>query len=322
MKSFNLSQRLYSRPEGSLIKIVILLALPTLKKVIKNFNPDILHAHYATSYGALAALTRFHPFIISVYGNDIYEFPKKSWLHRQLLKYNFLKADKILSTSHVMARHTAKFTDKKIAITPFGIDTTIFKPESKTVTDDRIYIGTVKTLEEKYGIKYLIEAFKIITDKHPDLPLRLLIVGGGSQANMLKNLAQKLQIQDKIDFTGRINYDDVVLYHNKLTIAVFPSTIDSESFGVAVLEASACGKPVIVSNVGGLPEVVINGETGIIVEPKNPELLAIEIEKLILNEELRNNMGKKGREFVQKQYSLADNVERMLTIYKEILKTP
>jgi glycosyltransferase involved in cell wall biosynthesis len=320
LECLNLKPALFYKSEGNVEKILFLKAVPYLKKLIKTYKPDLLHAHYATSYGTLGALTGFHPYIISVWGTDVFNFPQISWLHKQILKYNFFKADRILSTSQIMARQTAKYTRKKIDITPFGIDLNVFKPDRKLKADSSIYIGIVKSLENKYGIDYLIKAFKIIVDKHSQLSVRLLIVGGGSQETKLKNLTEQLQISNKTIFTGLVKYDEVVSYHNKLTITVFPSL--EESFGVAVLEASACEKPVIVSNVGGLPEVVLNGETGIIVEPKDPEKLAVEIEKLLLNEDLRTEMGKKGREFVKAHYNLPDNVERMLSIYYEILETP
>lgn len=85
-------------------KIKYLFYRSTLRKKIKEFNPDILHAHYATSYGLLGALSNFHPYIISVWGSDIYDFPRKTILHSRVLKYILSNADKVLSTSHVMAK--------------------------------------------------------------------------------------------------------------------------------------------------------------------------------------------------------------------------
>jgi glycosyltransferase involved in cell wall biosynthesis len=311
-----------TKKEGSILKLKYLKALPLLKKILKEYNPDILHAHYASSYGLLGALTGFHPFIISVWGSDIFSFPKKSILHKEILKFSLKKADKILSTSHVMAKETKLYTKKEIEVTPFGIDTNKFKPmkvESLFDKDD-IVIGTVKTLEEKYGIEYLIRAFKIVSDKYPDLPLKLLIVGGGSLENKLKSLTKELKIDNKTIFTGKVSHDEVPKYQNMLSVSVSVSVSDSESFGVAVLEASACEKPVVVSNVGGLPEIVKDGVTGIVVPPKNVEKTAEAIEKLILNKDLRVKMGKAGRERVIELYNWDKCVDNMVKIYEDILK--
>jgi len=143
----------------------------------------------------------------------------------------------------------------------------------------------------------------------------LLIVGKGSQENILKSLTIKLGIQDDTVFTGFINYDKVPEYHNMLDIGVFASIEDSESFGVAVLEASACAKPVIVSNVGGLPEVVEDGKTGFVVEKQNPEILAKALLNLVDDEELRIQIGQNGRNKVILQYSWTESVNKMLAVY-------
>jgi glycosyltransferase involved in cell wall biosynthesis len=305
-----------TRNEGAWNKLKYLKALPSIKKIIKEFQPDIVHAHYATSYGLLGALSGFHPLIISVWGSDVFSFPLKSPIHKLMLKYNLKKADKILSTSHVMAQETNIYTDKNIEVTPFGIDMEQFKPmEVETpFNKNDIVIGTVKTLEEKYGIEYLIRAFKIVSDKYPTLPLKLLIVGGGSLENHLKNLCKELNIEDKTVFTGKVPFSDVPKYHNMLSVSV--SVSDSESFGVAIIEASSCGKPVVVSNVGGLPEVVEDGVTGFVVPPRNPQKTAEAIEKLILDEKLRNTLGNNGRNRVKKLYNWEDNVNQMINIYK------
>lgn len=310
-----------SKGEGSFEKIKYLNALPLLKKTIKDFKPDILHAHYATSYGLLGAMSNFHPFILSVWGSDVFSFPRKSFFHKAVLKFNLNRADKLLSTSHIMVKETNIYTDKHIDVTPFGIDLEKFKPMTvnSVFSPDDFVIGTVKTLEEKYGIEFLIKAFKIVSEKYPNLPLKLLIVGAGSLEKNLKQLAKKIDIQDKTIFTGRIPFAEVPKYHNMLTISVSVSTSHSESFGVAIIEASACAKPVVVSNVGGLPEVVADGITGIIVPPKDAEATAAAIERLILDQALRSKMGSSGRERVEELYNWNDNVEQMIGIYKAIL---
>lgn len=177
------------RKEGALSKIKYLFALPWIKKEIARYDPDIVHAHYASSYGLLGALSGFHPFIVSVWGSDVFTFPKISLIHKYVLKYVFRQSDSILSTSHIMAKETKQYTSKYIAVTPFGIDMDKFYPihVKSLFNEEDIVIGTVKTLEEKYGIEYLIKSFKILSDKYPDVPLKLLIVGAGSLEYNLKN---------------------------------------------------------------------------------------------------------------------------------------
>jgi len=307
--------------EGNISKLSYLKMLPRLKEVIGKFNPDIVHAHYATSYGLLGALSGFHPFILSVWGTDVFDFPRKSLFHRGLLKYSLWKADKILSTSYVMAQETNNYTSKQVEVLPFGIDLNIFKPmngESVFCKNDTV-IGTVKNLEEKYGIQHLITAFRIVKENHPKWPLKLLIVGGGSQEGALKRLVADMRIEHDTIFTGQVKYDEVPKYQNMLSISVTVS--NSESFGVAVIEASACEKPVVVSDVGGLPEVVEDGKTGFIVPPGKPQKIAAAIEKLMSDRELMGKMGKAGRHRVQSLYDWNCNVNRMCEIYVQLQKS-
>ncbi len=308
------------RDVKSFSKFYYLKALPVLKKIIKEFNPDILHAHYATSYGLLGALSGFHPFIISVWGSDIFDFPKKSILHKLVLKYNLSKADKILSTSSAMAVETQLYTSKKIEITPFGVDLDVFKKNDvkNLFNKNDIVIGTVKALEKDYGIDYLIKAFGIIKNKYPELSIKLLIVGGGSLENNLKLLCKELDIKNHTIFTGKIDFAKVPDYYNMLDVYVALS--NNESFGVAIIEALACEKPVVVSNVGGLPEIVKNEHTGLIVPAKDTKKLALAIERLIMDKNLRTTLGENGRKRVIKYFNWKDNVQQMIGIYNALIE--
>lgn len=301
-------------------KVAYFKELRALKDIIRTFKPDIVHAHYATSYGLLGVLTKFKPLIISLWGSDIFDFPRKSFLHRAVLKYNLKMADRVLSTSKVMAEETKKYTDRPVLVTPFGIDMQLFrpKPSKRLFSEQDTVIGTIKVLDEVYGIDYLIKAFKILKTKHSHLPLKLLIVGRGQQAEDLKKLTAQLGLTEDTVFTGFVNHALVSDYHNMIDISCFLS--NSESFGVAVLEASSCEKPVVVTNVGGLPEVVDEGSTGFIVPPRDEQAAAAAIEKLILNPGLREQMGKNGRQKVSELYDWDKNLEEIIQIYNEVLR--
>lgn len=97
-----------------------------LKLAIAEFKPDLIHAHYATSYGLLGALSGFHPFILSVWGADVFDFPRKNFLTRSLFKFNLGKADKVLSTSYVMRKEILKYFSGEVEVTPFGVDLSRF----------------------------------------------------------------------------------------------------------------------------------------------------------------------------------------------------
>jgi glycosyltransferase involved in cell wall biosynthesis len=297
------------------------LNAPFVRGVIRTIRPTLVHAHYASGYGTLGRLAGFHPLVLSVWGADVYDFPRKSAIHRWLIQRNLASADRVLSTSRVMTVETHKYTQKEIDVTPFGVDLDQFEPraEASGFGRENIVIGTIKTLDSKYGIEFLIRAFKLVKDKHPKLPLKMLIVGTGPDQSRLKKLAVVLGVMQDTVFAGHIEHSEVPRYHNMLSVSVFLSVKHSESFGVAVIEASACGKPVVVANVGGLPEVVEDGVTGFVVEPRNAKQTANAIEKLVLDESLRRRMGECGKRRVERLYNWAESVNKVLRIYREVI---
>lgn len=300
-------------------KLSYLSGVFTLKKILREFKPDILHAHYVSSYGFIGALANFHPFYVSVWGRDIFQFPNQSLLNKKIVQYTLGQADEICSTSHVMAKETNKHINSKVHVTPFGVDMSKFKPDlqSKQNQNDFI-IGTVKALSDKYGIADLIKAFSIVHQKYSHT--KLLIVGDGPQRKEYEQLVESLNLEHVTSFTGRVPNDQVPEYINKMNVFCVPSTEDSESFGVAAVEAMACSVPVVVSNVGGLPEVVIEGVTGYVVPKENYTELANAITNLIENEDKRIEMGNKGVEHVRQQYNWIDNANGMLQLYADTLR--
>lgn len=281
-----------------------------------------MHAHRASSYGLLGALSGFHPYVVSVWGDDVYVFPERNLLFRRIIRFVLGRADRVLSTSHVMARQTAKYTDKEIEVTPFGIDMQHFRPEEGTggANAGAITVGTIKTLEDKYGIDYLIRAFARVTAAKPDRTLHLLIVGEGSRKSAYLQLVEDLGVAEKVTFTGRIPFEQIPDYHRRIDIFAALSTIDAESFGVSIIEASASARPVVVSDAGGPAEVVVDGETGFIVPKRNEESAAKAILKLVESADLRRRMGENGRKHVSNLYDWKDNLTLMTDIYKSILK--
>jgi len=298
-------------------KIKYLFSFRQVKKIINNIKPDIIHAHRATGYAFVAAKSKFHPYILSVWGSDVYDLPKNK-IYKKFIQFNLNKADYIFSTSNAMKKQVQKLVKKEIIVTPFGVDISLFKPIIGLKDDSKIVIGTIKTLSPKYGIDYLIKAFKIVKDNNPYSNIELHIAGKGEQEIELRNLCKFLKIDKYVKFLGFLNQQEVIKAFNTFDVAVFPSTLDSESFGVAAVEAQACGIPVIVSNVGGLPESTKPGFSSILVESKNEKKLAEAIEILVKDEKLRIQMGKNARKFIEENYNIDDNFGKVEKFYKSI----
>ncbi len=299
--------------EGDRAKLRYLTQGPRVRRLVKEIAPDIISVHYATSYGAVAALAGLKGYALSVWGSDIYDFPAKSPLHRILLRFSLSRASMLLSTSRAMAKETRKYTRKPIRITPFGVDTDLFCPAAESRVGEgesggqkgRTYrIGTVKKLEPKYGIDHLLMAAAKLKKDHADLPLQLVIAGKGTAEEEYHRLADKLGIAEYVDWKGYISQEEAARVWASLDIAVIPSTMDSESFGVAAVEAEAAGIPVVISDVPGLMEATRPGYTSLVVQRNDPDALAAAIGELLADEKKRKKMGRYGRRYAVKRYGL------------------
>lgn len=299
------------------------IAFAALKKLVKRIKPDLINTHYASGYGLLARLAGCRPNLLSVWGSDVYDFPKKSPLHRWLIRSNLKASTAVASTSHCMAREIAKtFQHEHVFITPFGVDDKQFRPGRKPAElESKVVIGTVKTLKSKYGIDTLIESFSIAW-RQAGKPNNLIleITGDGPDRDKLENLALELGIGDNVVFHGAVSHEKVPEMLNRLDIYAALSRFDSESFGVAILEASACGLPVVVSDADGPAEVVNNNVTGYVVPRESPEAAAEVILNLVTDPIKRKQMGQKGIEHVRAHYTWARSVEIMCEAYEETIK--
>lgn len=302
-----------SKKNASLSKFEYLRKIKKIKEILKEIKPDILNAHYASSYGLLGVLTKFHPLVISVWGSDIFDFPNRSIIHKNIIKYNLKKSDYIFSTGNIMKEEILKYVNKDVEITPFGIDINIF--DGTKSIHDGIVLGIAKSLEEIYGIDLLLKAFSKLNKKYSNLSLK--IAGKGTLESDLKELCKELQIQDKVEFLGFLNIDGMREFYRQIDIAVFPSR--QESFGVAALEAQASRIPVVTSDAPGFKETVIQRETGFICRKESVSDLVENIEKLINDEILRESMGNKGRNFIEENYILENNFKDIEKLFYNII---
>jgi len=287
-----------------------------LKNAIKQFAPDVLHAHYATSYGLVGRLSGFHPFVISAWGTDVMKFPEQGGFNKKLLVNNFKQADLICATSNTIKEYINKVIEKPVKIIPFGVDCEQFAP-LKQSNKNEIIIGCIKSLEPIYRIEMLINAFKAVLDKCTDKKLRLLIVGGGSLENQLKDLCKQLNIVEQVTFTGKVQHSEVISYYQQMD--VFCNLSEYESFGVSIIEAMACELPVVATETGGAKDIIVSPELGMLVAVNSLDGATKAILQLVNDAELRNSIGKKSRAHVLDKYNWNTNVTEMISEYKKLV---
>lgn len=314
----------YPSPWGYYLNIL------QLRKLCKEIDPDAISVHYASGYGTLARLARIHPYVLSVWGSDIYDVPFQSKWMNLIVKRNLRNADSLASTSHAMAIQTKKVlgtNNIEIAVTPFGVDLNEFSSSiCPAPKDENVFLfGTIKKLTYKYGIDYIIKGFSIFLKDWKAkgsigrIP-HLYICGKGENINDFKELRDFLGLTDYIEIEGYIAHELVASKIGSFDVSCFGSELDSESFGVSAVESMACAVPVIATDVDGFKEVIVDGETGFIVPRRNAEAIAQKMIELYEDSEKRERFGLNGRKRVEALYNWDENVVLLENELKKIAK--
>lgn len=307
---------------NELQKLKYLTAGKKIKRLINEIQPNIVNAHYATSYGMAMALSGVDKYVLSVWGSDIFAFPRKGLFHKLLLKYSLAKATYLFSTSNAMAKEASRYTKKKFEITPFGVDTALFSPDKRTraANDGHFVVGTVKTMSDFYGINYILDALAIIKTEFRNINVEARLAGDGSDLEKYYKNVIDLGIEDDVKFLGRITQEQAAEEWANMDVAIVPSAF-YESFGVAAVEAQACGVPLIISDVEGLKEATCPGKSSVVVPKKSGRAIANEIVRLYSDRQLRIEMGNNGRSYVCEKYNINHTFEMIEELLKEIFQS-
>ena len=285
-------------------------------KRIKEFAPDIVHALYATGNAWWGMKARIRPLVVSVWGSDVMRFPS-NLITRTISKRILARADHICATSELLRRVTCEIyqpAELKITITPFGVR--IPKSPPPWPVEGPFRICFAKALLPIYGPDLLLRAFALAVRSGLDLSLSM--AGQGRMENSLKRLAGELGIAGRVTFVGQIPYDEIYPFIQRHHLMVMPSRM--ESFGVAVLEAGACARPVIASDTGGVPELLLNHETGFLIPVGDVDRLAEEISKLAQDRASGQKMGLNGFRHVAENFSWESSLDRMSDLYQSLVE--
>lgn len=302
-----------------------------LRKIIKEEKIDLLHAHVwnpaSCRYAFSAASSRKTPIITTEHD------PFKLSLIKDIFKKNSLKKTKTIVTvseanQKVLKKLYPEFKEKFVVI-PNGIDTTWWHSQSLRFTDlDRkkikeelflanensLIIISVAELHERKGLKYLIEAIPEVSVKFPNT--KLVIVGEGPERSELEKLVKKFGIENHVILTGR--QKEIPKLLKCADIFVLPSR--REAFGLVILEAMITGLPIIASETGGIPEIITDKKTGILVKPENSSAISAALIDLIAHPEKRQKLSAAGEKLVHEKFEAKKMAEEYEKIYEEYLK--
>lgn len=290
-----------------------------LASLMRKKKTDLIHTYMFTSntFGRLAAILAWVPIVISSERNvDSW----KKWYHRVIDRVLSRFTDKIIANAHAVR----KFYIEKVGINPKkiltvynGIDLREFEQIATTqeikrhlnIDSSRYIVGSIGRLVKAKGYEYYIQAACQVLEKIPQTTF--LIIGKGEEGENLKRLAERMSISDKVVFIGEEKRVRNVLE----IIDVFVSSSLREGHSNVILEAMAMGKPVVATRVGGNPETIVGGQTGILVPPKDFRALARGIIKVLQNEEISKKLGEAAKERIREQFTIEKTIARIEGLY-------
>ncbi len=301
-------------------------ALPSLKllKWLREINPDIIHVHTPVTIGLLGITTAkiLSKPLIATYHTLMEEYFKIYFLPKRTIKkyaeffsekfikkytkFFYNRADVITVPSRAIKKHLKKCgVEKEIIVLPTGIDVNFFKPKGKRESKLVLWVGR---LGKEKNLDILLKAFALVQNSVP--ASKLIIVGDGPERKNLEVLAKKLSLN--IEFTGYISREELPKFYSRATVLVSPSTTETQ--GLTVLEAFACGCPVVVANALGFKDFVLDGKNGFFSKPKNKKDLAEKIIKMLKNKKLRERLSRNARKTAE-EYSISNQARKLEDLY-------
>ena len=283
-------------------------AIRTLQRVIHRERVGMMHCGRCLPEGLMALSIKWWsrvPYLCYAHGEEIQyatESRELGWLLRRVLR----DAERIVANSlntKLILTHDWRVPEARIHVLHPGVDTTHFVPAQRDPDirrqlgwDDRMVILTVGRLQKRKGHDQLIAALPMIRQRFPDV--RYAIVGDGEEREQLEALARSRGVADAVQFLGEMDDGGMVRCYQQCDLFALPNRQvgqDIEGFGIVLLEAQACGKPVIAGASGGTAETMRVGETGLVVPCETPEPIAEVVVELLSSPERRQKMGAAAR---------------------------
>ena len=288
-----------------------------IRSAVRDERPDLLHTHlvHADLYGALA---RGRATLVSTKHNDD---PFRTGKLRHAEKLVTRRAARVLCITEALARFNRDVVGlpaQKLRVVHYGLDEPPAPwgpPGGPELPAEAPVLLAIARLVPQKGVDVAIEALARVRERHPDA--RLVVLGEGPLRGELEALASRLGVGDAASFPGRVG--DVAWWLRRASVLVHPARW--EGFGLALLEAMLCARPIAASAVSSIPEIVVDGQTGILVPPDDAAALADAVTGLLDDPARAEAMGAAGEARARAEFSVAKMVERTLAVYEEALSS-
>lgn len=294
------------------------LKLAYFATIMKNNNVELIHVHFATMGAIARKLSSILglPYTLTAHAFDIYRNPNADELRKTMNN-----AESVITISEYNKNHLQSEIGitNRIEVIRCGIDLDRFNTRRRVKNNAIIKILTVARLVEKKGIEYLIRAIPIVIKQTHDCDLT--IVGSGSLNDYLHKLVYDLDLEGSIQFKGDVADFELMRYYEEADMFILPCIIaengDLDGIPVSIMEAMAMKLPVVTTSVSGIPELVEDGISGILVPPKDEKAIADAIIKLHKDRQLGLEMGEKGKKIIEKKYNIVSESEKLIRIFEK-----
>jgi len=309
------------------------LAIPQVRKHILRAKPDIVHAHFLSSYGVLGALSGFRPLVVSCWGSDVYVFPKKSPIHRFIVERAADQFDLLLTQTRTATQAVKRLgvPESKVECFAWGIDTDLFNPvaapdslsylcRSLSIRPGCPVILSARGMLPVYDVESIVEAMPTVLAERPDTILLLLRgFGTAEYERRIEHKARALHVIDNVRFIRGLVSPPTMKALYCLSRSVISVSLSDDS-GVSVAEAMACGAIPIVSDLPAPLELLTHGTNGLVVPRKSPRALAQAIISVLsLSDRETGCMSMRNVELVRRTRSWPASIERMEGVYNRLL---
>jgi glycosyltransferase involved in cell wall biosynthesis len=286
-------------------------------KIVTEFRPDMLHAHFAREATEKARALSDEcglPFCFTAHGYDIHRKPPEDFYDRALA------AGAVITVSEANATYiseTFKVNRSHIHVIPCGVDTERFCPPSAPpkLAEPPLLVAVARHVEVK-NLGLLLQACALLRDHA--VGFRCVIVGDGPLNAALKAQRARLGLETLVEMPGAASQDQVVRLWQRASLGVLTS--HNEGMPVCLMEAAACGVPVVATSVGGVPELVEQGVTGLLCPPGHTQALAGALEHLIGDAARREKMGSAARVRAEQRFSVVRQVDSLQEVWSQVLK--
>jgi len=297
---------------------------------IREIGPDLIHIHYGPDARYfLPVLNRIpQPAVVSFYGFDASSFPRRLWgFGAFYLRPMFRRVQRVLAMSEDMKSDLVRIgcPAGKIHIHyPNGVNLDVFTSFQRQARKGRkAVILNIAALEARKGQQDLIVAFARVFQSFPNAELR--IAGEGPLKNGLEKTIRALGVKDHVRLLGHLSYEKLPEELGRADIFCHPSVTsaagDKEGIPTIILEAAATGLPVVATRHAGIPEAVVEGRTGFLVQERDPSALAERILRLLGDASLGRRMGRAGRDHVRDRFELGKLAGKRRAVYDDLLAT-